>query len=66
MEAEYEMRVEYDWNNFLRKKLQEVESASDHAYLMMNTTGSEEKIAIDKFFESFGESCYSQELVPRN
>jgi len=57
MEAEYEMRVEYDWNNFLRKKLEELESESDHAYLMMNTTGPEEKIAIDKFFESFGESC---------
>jgi len=52
-ETEWEWKLEYDWNNFLRTKLQNLIAEGDRACLPEKITGSEEKIAIDKLFESY-------------
>jgi len=52
-ETEWEWKLEHDWNNFLRTKLQNLIAEGDRACLPGKITGSEEKIAIDKLFESY-------------
>jgi len=52
-ETEWEWKLEYDWNNFLRTKLQNLIAEGERACLPGKITGSEEKIAIDKLFESY-------------
>merc|ERR1719431_1480348 len=63
-ETEWERKLEYDWNNFLRTKLQNLVAEEDPARLPLpvKMTGSEEKIAIDKLFES----CFVEELCDFN
>merc|ERR1711942_511982 len=51
-ETEWEWRLENDWNNFLRNKLRDLITENYHACLLNKRTGSEEKMAIDKLFES--------------
>jgi len=52
-ETEWERKLEYDWNNFLRTKLRNLIAEEDRACLPVKITGSEEKMAIDKLFESY-------------
>ena len=51
-EIEWEWRLENDWNNFLRNKLRNLIAENNRACLLDRRTGSEEKMAVDKLFES--------------
>jgi len=46
-ETEWEWKLEYDWNNFLKTKLQNLIAEGDRACLPGKITGSEEKIVIE-------------------
>jgi len=54
-ETESELQVEENWNSYLKRRLEEVEGLPE------KVTGSAEKIAVDKFFESF--EFYMQDIM---